>query len=64
MELEAKVFDLNRAHLSLRGRVYSAGIHKHPLPDTEDDRKETLPLDKDELRKIAGFRPGKPYPHT
>ena len=61
--LEARVEELEAKHLQLRGRVYSAGIHKNPLPDSEEARTATLPQSKAELRKIAGIVPGKPYKH-
>lgn len=63
LELDARLTELEAKHMSLRGRVYSAGIHKHPLPDSEEARSATVPRSKDELRKIAGIRAGKPFNH-
>lgn len=63
LELEAEVVELRAKHMQLRGRVYSAGIHKQPLPDSEEARQETIPRSKEELRKLAGFKPGRPYQH-
>jgi hypothetical protein len=62
-DLDMRLTELESKHLSLRGRVYSAGIHKQPLRDTEDSQQATIPRSKDELRKMIGFRPGQPYPH-
>jgi hypothetical protein len=63
LDLEARLTELEAKHMSLRGRVYSAGIHKHPLPDSEEARLDTVPRSKDELRKQAGIKAGRPYPH-
>jgi len=63
IQLEVELTELQAKHLSLRGKVYAAGIHKHPLRDSEEARSETIPRSKDELRKMAGIRAGKPYTH-
>jgi len=61
--LESRIDELEAKHSSLRGRVYSAGIHKNPIPDSEEARIATVPRSKDELRRLAGIVPGKPYKH-
>lgn len=50
-DLDVGLSELEAKHMNLRGRVYSAGIHKKPLADSEEERQETIPIDKDELRK-------------
>lgn len=49
--------DLKERFVSLRGRVYNAGLHKTGLQDPE--RK----LTRDELRARSGFVPGRPMKH-
>lgn len=67
-------FDALRAqHLSLRGRVYALWGKEKGSGDgvtgasPSGDGSHTAPapqrLSKDELRRIAGIKPGKPYPH-
>jgi hypothetical protein len=63
LALELRQTDLELKHMSLRGRVYNAGIHKKPLPDSEEARADTIPTSKDELRRLAGIKAGRPYPH-
>lgn len=63
LALELRQTDLELKHMSLRGRVYNAGIHKKPLPDSEEARADTIPSSKDELRRLAGIKAGRPYPH-
>lgn len=63
IDVEAQLEELRAKHMSLRGRVYNAGIHKKPLPDSEEAQADTVPRSKDELRKVMGFTPGRPYPH-
>jgi hypothetical protein len=63
IELELRLSDLESKHLSLRGRVYGAGIHKKPLADNDEARENTTPRSRDELRKLAGIKAGQPYPH-
>lgn len=61
--LDAELQDLKDKHVSLRGRVYNAGLHRSPLKDSEQDRVNQLPMSRDELRKMSGFIPGRPFPH-
>jgi len=63
-ELEVRLTELESKHMALRGRVYGVELHKRPLQDSEEARAATIPRTKDELRKLAGIKAGKPYPHT
>lgn len=58
---------LLQAHRSLRGRVYAAGLHKSPLKKSDEDEEVESNLrsisDRDELRRLSGFRPGRPMAH-
>lgn len=62
-EVEVRLTELESKHMALRGRVYGVELHKRPLPDSEDARAATVPRTKDELRKLAGLKAGRPYPH-
>lgn len=62
-DIHAQLEDLMCKHITLRGRVYGSGLHKKPLKDSEEEQSATMPASKDQLRKIAGIIPGRPYPH-
>lgn len=49
--------DLKERFVSLRGRVYAAGVHKVGLKDPSQ------PMTRDDLRRQMGFVPGRPMKH-
>lgn len=61
---------LKAQHLALRGRVYALWGKERPATDGADAAGPTAAgsptarrLSKDELRVLAGVKPGRPYPH-
>lgn len=64
-DLLDRVEDWEGKYATLRGRVYAAGVHRKPLPDSAAEQEATLPraVSRDEIRKQSGFQPGKPMNH-
>lgn len=57
--------DLKAKHISLRGRVYAAGIHKHAIEAKENEEATVTNItSREELRRRAGFVPGQPMKHS
>jgi len=60
--LQEDLMDLAEKHVSLRGAVYQAKLHKQPIVEETSPPKPTV-LTRDALRAQSGFQPGRPMVH-